>query len=61
MCTVRINVKKNEKVIEFMMNNVKSFDEMRNYVINFGQKMCVGNSTKMSLETFNALSSKNMS
>ena len=46
MCTVRINVKKNEKVIEFMMNNVKSFDEMRNYVINFGQKMCVGNSTK---------------
>ena len=54
MCTVRTyrptcmthKCEKNEKVIEFMMNNVKSFDEMRNYVINFGQKMCVGNSTK---------------
>ena len=57
MCTVRTYrptcmthkcKKKNEKVIEFMMNNVKSFDinEMRIYVINFGQKMCVGNSTK---------------
>ena len=51
----------NEKVIEFMLKNVKSFDEMRIDVINFGQKFVSETRQKMSLGTFNAPSSQNMS